>query len=228
MAKLNVIDLSGAAAGELEVADEVFATEVNEHLLWEVVRSQRAAKRTNTAHTKTRAEVAYTKAKVYRQKGTGNARHGSRRANIFKGGGVVHGPRNAVNHTIRVNRKAIAGALKSVLSLRVAAGNLVVIKEFKGAQDGAAKKANTGELNTALGKLEAGKALLVDDAGNEWLKMSARNLADADFLADAGLNVYDILNHPKLLISETSLRKVEARLTGKAAEDQASARPAAE
>lgn len=221
MAKLNVIDLSGAAAGELEVADEVFATEVNEHLLWEVVRSQRAAKRTNTAHTKTRAEVAYTKAKVYRQKGTGNARHGSRRANIFKGGGVVHGPRNAVNHTIRVNRKAIAGALKSVLSLRAAAGNLVVIKDFKGEGD---KKANTKELNTALGKLEAGKALLVDDAGNSWLQMSARNLADADFLADAGLNVYDILNHPKLLISETSLRKVEARLTGKAADDQ----PAAE
>lgn len=228
MAKLNVIDLSGAAAGELEVADEVFATEVNEHLLWEVVRSQRAAKRTNTAHTKTRAEVSYTKAKVYRQKGTGNARHGSRRANIFRGGGVVHGPRNAVNHTIRVNRKAVAGALKSVLSLRVAAGNLVVIKEFKGAQGEGAKKANTKELNAALGVLEAGKALLVDDAGNEWLKLSARNLAEADFLADAGLNVYDILNHPKLLISETSLRKVEARLTGNAADDQASARPAAQ
>ena len=213
MAKLNVIDLSGAAAGDIEVADEVFATEVNEHLLWEVVRSQRAAKRAGGAHTKTRAEVAITKAKIYRQKGTGNARHGSRRANVFKGGGVVHGPRNTVNHSIRVNRKAIAGALKSALSLRVAAGNLVVIKEFKGEGE---KKASTKQLNTALGKLEAGKALLVDEATNEWLQLSARNLADADFLADAGLNVYDILNHPKLLISETSLRKVEARLTGKA------------
>ncbi len=215
MAKLNVIDLSGAPAGELDVADEVFATEVNEHLLWEVVRSQRAAKRSNVAHSKTRAEVAITKAKIYKQKGTGNARHGSRRANVFKGGGVVHGPRNPVNHTIRVNRKAVAGALRSALSLRAAAGNLVVIKEFKGAGD---KAASTKELNTALGKLEAGKALLVDDAGNDWLKLSARNLASADFLADAGLNVYDILNHPKLLISETSLRKVEARLTGKAPE----------
>ncbi|MCR9162239.1 MAG: 50S ribosomal protein L4 [Nannocystaceae bacterium] len=213
MAKLNVIDLSGAAAGELDVADEVFATEVNEHLLWEVVRSQRAAKRQGTAHTKTRAEVAITKAKIYRQKGTGNARHGSRRANVFKGGGVTHGPRNTVNHTIRVNRKAIAVALKSALSLRAASGNLVVIKEFKGES-----KASTKALHTALGKLEAPKALLVDDAGNEWLQLSARNLADADFLADAGLNVYDILNHPKLLISETSLRKIEARLTGKAAD----------
>jgi large subunit ribosomal protein L4 len=218
MAKLNVIDLSGAAAGELEVADEVFATEVNEHLLWEVVRSQRAAKRAGTAHTKTRAEVAITKAKIYRQKGTGNARHGSRRANVFKGGGVVHGPRKTVNHNIRINRKSVAGALKSALSLRAAAGNLVVIKEFKGAS-----KASTKELNGALGKLEAGKALLVDDASNEWLQLSARNLADADFLADAGLNVYDILNHPKLLISETSLRKVEARLTGKAAATEAAA-----
>lgn len=212
MAKLNVIDLSGAAAGELDVADEVFATEVNEHLLWEVVRSQRAAKRQGNAHTKTRAEVAITKAKIYRQKGTGNARHGSRRANVFKGGGVVHGPRNAVNHTIRVNRKAVAGALKSALSLRAQSGNLVVVKEFKG------EAPKTKALHAALAKLEAPKALLVDDAGNDWLKLSARNLTDADFLADAGLNVYDILNHPKLLISEASLRKVEARLTGKAAE----------
>ncbi len=214
MAKLNVIDLGGASVGELEVADEVFATEVNEHLLWEVVRSQRAAKRSNIAHTKTRAEVSFTKAKIYRQKGTGNARHGSRRANIFKGGGVVHGPRNAVNHTVRVNRKAIAGALKSALSLRAAAGNLVVIKEFSSSGE---KVASTKELNAALGKLEAGKALLVDDAGNDWLKLSSRNLASADFLADVGLNVYDILNHTKLLISETSLRKVEARLIGKTA-----------
>ena len=212
MAKLNVIDLSGAAAGELDVADEVFATEVNEHLLWEVVRSQRAAKRQGNAHTKTRAEVAITKAKIYRQKGTGNARHGSRRANVFKGGGVVHGPRNAVDHTIRVNRKAVAGALKSALSLRAKAGNLVVVKEFTG------EAPKTKELHAALAKLEAPKALLVDDAGNDWLKLSARNLTDADFLADGGLNVYDILNHPKLLISETSLRKIEARLTGKAAE----------
>jgi large subunit ribosomal protein L4 len=212
MAKLNVIDLSGAAAGELDVADEVFATEVNEHLLWEVVRSQRAAKRSGNAHTKTRAEVAITKAKIYRQKGTGNARHGSRRANVFKGGGVVHGPRNAVNHTIRVNRKAMAGALKSALSLRAKAGNLVVVKEFAG------EAPKTKALHAVLAKLEAPKALLVDDAGNDWLKLSARNLTGADFLADAGLNVYDILNHPKLLISEASLRKVEARLTGKAAE----------
>ena len=213
MAKLNVIDLSGAAAGELEVADEVFATEVNEHLLWEVVRSQRAAKRAGTAHSKTRAEVNITKAKIYRQKGTGSARHGSRRANVFRGGGVVHGPRNTVNHAIRVNRKAVAGALKSALSLRAAAGNLLVIKGFEG------EKPSTKQLGAALGKLEAPKALLVDDAGNAWLKLSARNLADADFLADAGLNVYDILNHPKLLISETSLRKIEARLMGKAQAD---------
>jgi len=215
MAKLNVIDLSGAAAGELEVADEVFATEVNEHLLWEVVRSQRAAKRAGSAHTKTRSEVNITKAKIYRQKGTGSARHGSRRANIFRGGGVIHGPRNTVNHNVRVNRKAIAGALKSALSLRASAGNLLVIKGFEG------EKPSTKQLHAALGKLEAPKALLVDDAGNQWLKLSARNLADADFLADAGLNVYDILNHPKLLISETSLRKIEARLTGKAAAEAA-------
>lgn len=214
MAKLNVIDLSGASVGDIEVADEVFATEVKEHLLWEVVRSQRAAKRAGTAHTKTRAEVTMTKAKIYRQKGTGNARHGSKRANVFRGGGVVHGPRTR-DFSIRVNRKAIAGALKSALSLRAQAGNLVVVKEFKG------ETPKTKALSAALTKLEAPKALLVDDAGNDWLKLSARNLTDADFLADAGINVYDILNHPKLLISEASLRKLEARLTGQAADGPA-------
>jgi large subunit ribosomal protein L4 len=207
MAKLNVIDLTGASVGEVDVADEVFAAEVKEHLLWEVVRAQRAAKRQGTANAKTRAEVTYPKAKVYKQKGTGNARHGSRRANVFEGGGVVHGPRPR-DYTLHVNKKVMAGALRSALSLRAQAGDLVVIKAFEG--DAPKTKALAG----ALAKLEAPKALLVDDADNRWLKLSSRNLADAAFLADAGLNVYDILLYPKLFISESSLRKIEARLSG--------------
>lgn len=209
MAKLNVIDLSGASVGEVDVADEVFAADVKEHLLWEVVRAQRAAKRQGSAKAKTRAEVSYTKAKVYRQKGTGNARHGSRRANVFEGGGVVHGPRPR-DYGLHVNKKVAAGALRSALSLRAQAGDLVVIREFK------SEEVKTKVLAVALAKLAAPKALLVDDAENAWLKLSSRNLADAAFLADGGLNVYDILRYPKLLISEKSLRRIEARLAGKA------------
>jgi large subunit ribosomal protein L4 len=210
MAKLTIKDLSGADVGELDVADDVFAAEVKEHLLWEAVRVQRAAKRQGTAHTKTRAEVRMTKDKLYRQKGTGNARHGSRRAHIFRGGGVVFGPRTR-DYTLGMNKKAMAGALRSAISLRAQAGNLIVIKDMTG------QEVKTKVLAEALGKLEAVKALLVDTGDNRWLKLSSRNLPDADFLDVGGLNVYDILNHPKLLMSEASIRKLESRLSKTAA-----------
>ena len=90
MAKLNVVDLNGKSVGEIEVSDAVFAGEVKEHLLWEAVRWQRAKKRSGNAKTKERGEIRATKAKMYKQKGTGNARHGNKRVNTFRGGGVVH------------------------------------------------------------------------------------------------------------------------------------------
>lgn len=207
MAKLDVIDLTGQKLGELDVADEVFATEVKEHLLWEAVRVQRARKRAGTASIKTRAEVAYTKDKAYRQKGTGNARHGSKRSVIFRGGGVVHGPKpRAFN--VGMNKKAMAGALKSALTVRANAGNLLVVKKFEG------EEIKTKKLAAALAGLEASRALLVDTGDNRWLELSSRNLADADYLDVRGVNVYDVLRHPKMLISEDGIRQLEARLTG--------------
>jgi large subunit ribosomal protein L4 len=209
MAKLSLIDLSGNDVGQVDVDDAVFGAEVKEHLLWEVVRAQRAKRRAGTANAQTRAEVSCTKAKIYKQKGTGNARHGSRRANVFRGGGVTHGPRPR-SYAFDVNKKVVAGALRSALSLRAQAGDLVVVKAFEGpAGDGTPK---TRALASVLGKISAPKALLVDQADNRWLQLSARNLSDAAYLADGGLNVYDILRYPKLLISEASLRRLEERL----------------
>jgi large subunit ribosomal protein L4 len=208
MAKLNVIDLTGASVGDIDVADDVFAAEVKEHLLWEVVRAQRAAKRRGTANAKTRAEVRATKAKVYRQKGTGHARHGSRRSNIFRGGGVVHGPRPR-SYDLHVNKQVMAGALRSVLSLRAQAGDLLVIRAFEGEQ---VKTKQLAQALIQVTKMDRPKALLVDDQENRWLRLSSRNLPNANFMADGGVNVYDVLRHPKLLISETSLRKLETRL----------------
>jgi large subunit ribosomal protein L4 len=213
MAKLSVIDLTGSSVGELDVADDVFASEVKEHLLWEVVRFQRAARRAGTASTKGRAEINRTKAKLYKQKGTGNARHGSRRSNVFRGGGVVHGPKPH-KYELDVNKKVMAGALRSALSLRAKAGDLVVVKEFT------APETKTKVLAQALVKLQTPNALLVDGGDNEWLRTTSKNLADADFLDVRGLNVYDILRFPKLLISEVSLREIEARLTKSAGEAQ--------
>ena len=205
MAKLNVIDLAGASLGEIEVSDEVFAAPVKEHLLWEVVRHQRAARRAGTHSTKTRAEIHITGKKMTKQKGTGGARHGSRRANIFKGGGSVHGP-HPRKYGFGVNKKAMAGALRSALSLRAQAGDLIVVREPL------LPEIKTKALFQALSTLKAPKALVVDSGENKNLRMSARNLATSSFLDVRGLNVYDILRFPKLLISEASLRTIEARL----------------
>jgi len=205
MAKLNVTDLAGANLGEIEVADEVFAAQVKEHLLWEVVRYQRAARRAGTHSTKTRAEVHLTGKKMTKQKGTGGARHGSRRSNIFRGGGSVHGPRPR-SYAFSVNKKVMAGALRSALTLRAQKGDLLVVREL------ALPEIKTKALFQALAKLQAPKALVVDSGENKNLRISAQNLATSSFLDVRGLNVYDILRFPKLLISETSLRAIEARL----------------
>lgn len=211
MAKLRVIDLKGEQVGELDVADEVFAAEVKEHLLWEMVRYQRAARRSGTASVKERGEIHRSGAKIFKQKGTGNARHGSRRANIFRGGGQVHGPRPR-SYAFHVNKKARAGALRSALSLRAQAGDLLVVREW------ALPEIKTKSLATVLGALSAPKALLIDSGDNRNLRLSARNLQTSSFLDVRGVNVYDILRYPKLVISESSLRQVEARLLGNKAE----------
>jgi large subunit ribosomal protein L4 len=205
MAKLNVTDLAGANLGEIDVADEVFAAPVKEHLLWEVVRYQRAARRAGTHSTKTRAEIHITGKKMTKQKGTGGARHGSRRANIFRGGGQVHGP-HPRNYAFGVNKKVMAGALRSALTLRAQKGDLIVVREL------ALPEIKTKALFQALDKLQTPKALLVDSGDNKNLRISAQNLATSSFLDVRGLNVYDILRFPKLLISEASLRTIEARL----------------
>jgi len=205
MAKLNVIDLEGKHLGELDVADDVFAGEVKEHLLWEMVRYQRAARRRGTASVKERGEIRKTGAKLFKQKGTGNARHGSRRANIFRGGGVVHGPRPR-SYAFHVNKKVRAGALRSALSLRAKEGNLVVVRDLS------LPEVKTKALNAILGKIEASSALLID-TDNRNLLLSSRNIPSASFLETRGVNVYDILRFPKLVISEASLREVESRLS---------------
>lgn len=214
MAKLNVTDLAGNSLGEIEVADAVFAAPVKEHLLWEVVRYQRAARRAGTHSTQTRAEVWITGKKMTKQKGTGGARHGSRRSNIFRGGGAVHGPRPR-SYAFSVNKKVMAGALRSVLSLRAQAGDLMVVRELT------LPEIKTKSLFQALNTLKAPKALVVDSGENKNLRISAQNLRTSSFLDVRGLNVYDIMRFPKLLISESSLRTIEARLnkTSKVAEE---------
>ena len=205
MANIDVINLPGETVGSVELDDAIFGVEVKPHLHWEVVRWQRAKTRAGTHLVKTKSERSGTGAKPYRQKGTGNARQGSRRSVQFVGGGRVHGPQPR-DYSFSVNKKARRAALRSVLSQRFAENKLVVVKAFD------LETPKTKQLNAVLGVIGAQNAVLVGDSSNENLRLSARNLQGVETLNAEGLNVYSVLGHDKLVISEAALKDIERRL----------------
>ena len=214
--KLDVIKLDAKKAGSIDLDDEIFGLEPRADILHRVVRWQRAKAQAGTHSVLGKSDVSYSTKKIYRQKGTGGARHGSRRANVFKGGGQTFGPKPR-NYAFHVNKKVMASALRTALTLRAQSGDLVVIRDLS------LPEIKTKLLAQALGKIGAPKALVVDAGENKNVRMSARNLADSSFLDVRGINVYDILRFPRLLISETSLRAIEARLNKPAKATEAAA-----
>lgn len=205
MAKLDIFNLKREKVGELDLADEVFAAEVKEHLFHEVVTAQLASARAGTRAGKERAAVRGSTKKIYKQKGTGRARHGSIRAPIFVGGGRAHPPKPQ-DWSYRPPRRVRIGALKSALSLLVKEGRLTVVENI-----------DLGEIKTKklAGVLETLKAskktLVVDDKGNENLRLSIRNLKNSLFLPPEGVNVYDVLRHEHLVLSKDAAKVLEAR-----------------
>jgi len=203
--KVKVYNLSKEEVGDLELSDEVFATEVKQHLLHEVVNAQRAGRRQGTQATKERSAVRGTNKKLYRQKGTGNARQGGKRAPHRVGGGVAHAlePRD---WGYRPPRKVRIGALKSALSLFAQEGRLLVVDKF----DLSDKK--TKALASTLGTLEAAdKTLVVDAKENENLIFSIRNMKNHQYLPPEGVNVYDLLRHRHLVVTKDAVQALEAR-----------------
>jgi large subunit ribosomal protein L4 len=203
--KVTVYNLDKKKVGDLELNDEVFGAEVKEHLLHDVVTAQRASRRAGTQATKERSAVAGTNKKLYRQKGTGRARQGGARAPHRVGGGVAHAlePRD---YSYRPPRKVRISALKSALSLFAKEGRLVVVDKIELAE----KKSKT--LLAALGTLEAGdKSLVVDAKGNENLTFSIRNLKNHQYLPPEGVNVYDLLRHKHLVVTQDAAKALEAR-----------------
>jgi len=191
---------------------------VNEHLLWEAGKWQRAKRRSGTASTKTVAYVTGGGKKPYRQKGTGNARQGTTRGHHHVGGGRAFGPKPR-DYEYNLPKKVRKGALRSALSLRVKEQKLVILDRFSldvAESAAAAKKGLTKQVVKALGKLGAGKALIVDAGENEWLARGTRNLPKAKWIAPEGLNVYDVLDHDTLVITRESAKKVEDALKPKA------------
>lgn len=213
--KVKVYDLSRKSVGELEVSDEVFGAEVNEGLLYDVLKAQLATQRAGTAATKGRAAVNGSKQKMYRQKGTGRARHGTIRAPNFVGGGSAHGP-TPRSYGYRPPRKMRQGAMRSAISLRQKEGRLIVLDAFQ------LEEIKTKALANVLGTLEVGSsALIVDSGDNERLRMSARNMPKHQFLPPEGVNLYDLLRHEHLVLTKDAVAALEARLSSKPVADAA-------
>ncbi len=211
MATLDVYSMQGAKVGTVDVEDAIFKGPVNEALLYQMVNLQRANKRSGTASTKTRADVRGSGKKIYKQKGTGNARHGDAQAPEFVGGGVVFGP-HPRDYSQDMPKKARAKALCSALSQRFKENAIMVIDEMALAgETDAAKPCYTKRLSGALKAMEVKSALMVD-SDNKVIKMAAHNLPAVKYLDVAGINVYDILKHGKLLLSKAALEKVQERL----------------
>jgi len=206
MPSVKIYNQDAKAVGELELSDDVFAVEVKEHLFQEVVRWQLAKRRAGTSSSKTRAEVAGSGAKAYRQKGTGRARRGAmRKSPVLKGGGVAHGPRPK-SWDYRPPRKVRAAALRSALTKRLSESRLFVIDDLS------IGEYRTRKVLEILDRFELKGALLIDGP-NEHLARSSRNLPKCKFLRIGGLNLYDVLNHDALLISAEAITAAQERLS---------------
>ncbi|MCT4555903.1 MAG: 50S ribosomal protein L4 [Pelagimonas sp.] len=203
--KLDVINFDGASAGEVELDEALFGLEPRADILHRVVRWQRNKAQAGTHKVKTRSEVSYSKKKIYRQKGTGGARHGSRNAPIFRKGGIYKGP-TPRSHGHDLPKKVRALGLKMALSAKAATGSLVVI-------DGLATDGKTKTLAGQVKALGWKRALIIDgaevDAG---FASAARNIEGLDVLPTMGANVYDILKRDTLVITKAGVEALEARL----------------
>ena len=205
MPTVDVYNLDREKVGSLELSDDVFGVEVREHLFHAAVRYQLAKRRAGTHSTKGRAEVAGGGKKPYRQKGTGRARQGTRRAPQWRGGGVVHGP-HPRSHAHKLNKSTRREALKAALSRRCQEDALTVVDAF------ALPEIKTKQVVNVLDRFEFGDMLLVLAEQDETVRRSARNVPSVRVLPAEGLNVYDILKHRNLVMTTAAVEKVVSRL----------------
>lgn len=205
MATVAIYDQDRKQIGERELADTVFNTEVKEYLLHDMVRYQLAARRQGTACVKNRSAVAGGSKKPYRQKGTGNARQGTVRAPHFVGGGVAFGP-SPRSYSFKLNRKVKKLALCSALSARFQAEKLLVVKDL------VMDKISSKSFAQIVSKLEVEGALVVIDQADNTIELSARNLRNVKVMRAEGVNVYDVLKYPNLVLTDAAVSEIEGAL----------------
>ena len=203
--KHDVIKLDGGKAGSVELGDEIFGLEPRVDILHRVVRWQRNNAQAGTHKVKTRSEVSYSTKKIYRQKGTGGARHGARSAPIFRGGGIYKGPTpRSHGHDLPKNIRRMG--LKMAISAKAKSGSLVIIDDI--VSDG-----KTSSLAKQIKSLGWKRALIIDGQKvNAEFAQAARNIDGLDVLPSVGANVFDILKRDTLIITKAGVEALEARL----------------
>jgi large subunit ribosomal protein L4 len=205
MAVADVFDIEKKKVAQVELNDAVFGAEVNEATIYDVVKMQLAARRSGTSSTKGRSDVRGGGKKPWRQKGTGRARSGTSRSPIWRGGGIVFGPKPR-DYAYSVPKKVRKNALISVLSMKVKEEKMMILRDFP-----------MGAISTKAFKKVADlfglkKALFVIDQDNAVLMKSSRNLKNVKMIRSEGINVYDVLNYEHLILLEPSIKKIEGAL----------------
>jgi len=207
--KLDVLNLDGTKAGSVELDDAIFGVAPRADILHRVVRYQLAKRRAGTHDTQNRGDVSRTHSKFGKQKGSGGARHGSRNAPIFRGGGVAHGP-HPRSHAHSLNKKVRALGMKMALSAKAAEGSLIILDQA------ALDAPKTKVLLENFGKLGLTNALVIGGAQVDTnFQLAARNVPNVDVLPAAGLNVYDVLRRHKLVLSRDAIEAISARFASK-------------
>ena len=206
MATIDVFDLNRSKVEEMNLSDEVFNTEVREYLIHEAVKIQLANRRAGTVAVKNRSAVSGGGRKPFKQKGTGGARQGCIRAPHYPGGGVAFGPQPKT-YNLSMNKKARRAAIRSALSLFYKGNKLTVVENLDLAT------ISTKSFAGVLGKFELSKALLIIDAENTNLLLSARNIRDIKVLHADSLNLFDMMKYQNVMFTKAAVKKVEGALT---------------
>jgi large subunit ribosomal protein L4 len=208
MPTVDVVDLNNEKVGELELADSVFAAEINEALLYESVRHYRAGQRRGTAATKTRHEVSGSGRKLWKQKGTGRARVGSIRSPLWRHGGTAHGPQPK-DYSYKLPRKMMLGALRSALTAKLRDGELKVVQAFTFSDH------KTKTVAATVRKLATAKTVLVVDSDpeNRNLQLGARNIEGVTLVPSREVTSYHLLGHKQVLLSEAAAKKLSEALS---------------
>lgn len=205
MAVADVFDIEKKKVAQVELNDAVFGAEVNEAVVYDVIKMQMASRRSGTSSTKGRSDVRGGGKKPWRQKGTGRARSGTTRSPIWRGGGIVFGPQPR-DYSFSVPKKVRKKALVSVLSMKLKDDKMVILKDFP------MEKISTKAFKNVVDLFGFKKALFVLDIKNDILSKSSRNIKNIKMVRSEGINVYDVLNCEHLVLLEPSVKKIEGAL----------------